>query len=147
LAVLLIGVVVARASRHSRWMTAARGVVDDGHALVDLGSAGPAAAAPAQEMAHWDLLEQRGAAMAARLAAATKAALNSTDRSALASLTSVLTKYRNALHTSRTLRIGPPAPTPDQLQYADADTTQQLGHVADGVNRFEQLLATERRST
>ncbi len=146
LTLLLIAVAAARSSRRRRWYTAGEGVLRDGRALVDLGSAGPAQVAPEQEIAHWDMIDQRAAALAARVPEASKVAINSTERSILAGLATTLDGYRGSIRTGRTLRIGPPAPTPEQVRYADADARQHLSDVAGELNQLDQVLAPDRRT-
>ena len=52
--------------------------------------------------------------------------------------------YLAALRTSRTLRIGPPAPTPQQLQYADAESGQRLAVVRANLDQLDQLVVPHR---
>lgn len=142
---LLLAVAAARAARRRRWMAAGEAVLRDGRALVDLGSAGPAAAAPAQEVQHWDMIEQRAAALAAQLPAASSAATSSTDRSILAGLGTALDGYRGSVRTGRALRVGPPAPTAEQVQYADAEARQHLNGVAAELEQLDRVLAPDRK--
>ena len=62
----------------------------------------------------------------------------------LANLDQAVGTYLAALRTSRTLRIGPPAPSPEQLQFADAESSQRLANVRGMLGQLDQLVAPHR---
>ncbi len=141
----LLGLVAAR--RHSSqkgWWARVDALGRDGQALVDLGRAGPAAADPSQQVAHWSALEQRAQALGMATAAVRADAKDSQSRDTLDSLGRSSDQYLSSIRNARALRIGPPAPTPEQLGFADAEAGQRLAVVADQLTQLSQLAAPHR---
>ncbi|MGZ4706021.1 MAG: hypothetical protein ACXWCM_14255 [Acidimicrobiales bacterium] len=147
LLVLVLVVALRRRSERKTWWTRAETLLHDGQAVVDLGTAGPAGADPQQEVAHWGTIEQRTQALANEVQVVLGAGPpDDASRAAVAGLGQALSDYLAALRTSRTLRIGPPAPTPQQLQYADAESNQRLAIVRANLDQLDQMI-TPHRST
>ena len=149
-AVLILVLVVAlrRRSERKSWWTRADDLVRDGRALVDVGTAGPAGADPQQEIAHWGTVEQRTQALANEVQ--TVLASGPPDdgtRATVAGLGQAVADYLAALRTSRTLRIGPPAPTAEQLQYADAESNQRIAIVRANLDQLDQLVVPHRSTS
>ncbi len=146
-AVLILVLVIAlrRRSERKSWWARADALLHDGQALVDLGTAGPAAADPQQEIAHWGTIEQRTQSLANEVQAVLGSGPpDDATRAAVAGLGQAVADYLAALRTSRTLRIGPPAPTPQQLQYADAESSQRLAIVRANLDQLDQLVVPHR---
>ena len=122
-------------SKQTRWWARVDDLVRDGQALVDLGPAGPAAADPAQQVAHWSTLEQRAQALGSATAAVRADASDSQARGALDALGRSSDQYLTSIRSARALRIGPPAPTTEQLGFADAEAGQRLTVVAGHLDR------------
>ena len=144
LAALIAVVVVRRRSERKAWWSDVDVVGRQGQALVDLGAAGPASTDAQQQVAHWATLEQRTEEVAAGIAASTAGAPDDQSRAVLAGLDQAVAAYLTALRTSRTLRIGPPAPTAEQLQFADAESAQRLANVRGALGQLDQLVAPHR---
>jgi len=145
LLVLVLVIALRRRSERNTWWARADALVHDGRALVDVGSAGPAGADPQQQVAHWGTLEQRTQAMANEVQAVLGAGPpDDATRAAVAGLGQAVSDYLGALRTSRTLRIGPPAPTAAQLQYADAESNQRLAVVRANLDQLDQLVVPHR---
>jgi hypothetical protein len=143
----LLGLVALR--RHSgqvRWWSRVDSLGRDGQALVDLGRAGPAATDPSQQVAHWSALEQRAQALGMATAAVRADAPDSQSRVALDGLGRSSDQYLSSIRNARALRIGPPAPTTEQLAFADAEAGQRLAVVADQLNQLSQLAAPHRQA-
>ncbi len=145
-AVLVLLILVALRShaasgRHWRQVNA---LLADGGALVDLGRSGPAAAAPDQQVAHWSALEQRAQGLGSATASVRSTSSDSQVRAALDQLGQASDGYLGAIGRSRALRIGPPAPTADQLAFADAEARQRLEVLAAALGRLDQLAAPHR---
>ena len=150
LAVLVLVLIVAARSRSQRaaWWTRADALVHDGRSLVDLGTAGPAGADPQQQIAHWGTIEQRAQAFANQIQALSADGVpDDVVRDALGGLGQATADYLAALRTLRTLRIGPPAPTADQLQYADAESGQRLAIVRATLDQLDQLILPHRQTS
>jgi hypothetical protein len=133
LAVILVAIAVVIAAlvnrsrnRRHAWQQQADGVVRDSKALTDLGASGPATPDPQQQIAHWSTLEQRTTALIASVAAASQVAPDDASRMALDGVDAAARSYLGAVQTTRQLHVGPPAPTAEQLQFADADRVQRL---------------------
>jgi hypothetical protein len=149
-AVLAMVLVVALRSRSQRagWWARADALLRDGRSVVDLGTAGPAGADPQLEIAHWGTIEQRAEAFANEInALSTDGVPGDAVRATLGGLRQATADHLAALRTSRTLRIGPPAPTPEQLQYADAESAQRLAIVRATLDQFDQLIAPHRKTS
>ncbi|HEY5155309.1 MAG TPA: hypothetical protein VIJ47_11280 [Acidimicrobiales bacterium] len=144
LVALVLVVVVRRRAEGKRWWSEVDAMGRQGQALVDLGTAGPASADVAQQVAHWATLEQRTTELAAAVAAAGPGAPDDPSRAVLTGLDQSVAAYLTALRTSRTLRIGPPAPTAEQLQFADAESAQRLANVRGALGQLDQLVAPHR---
>jgi hypothetical protein len=145
---LVLGVALRRRSERKSWWARADALVHDGRALVDLGTAGPAGADPQQEVAHWGTLEQRTQALANEVQEVLGSGPpDDVTRAAVAGLGQAVADYLAALRTSRTLRIGPPAPTPQQLQYADAESGQRLAVVRANLDQLDQRVVPHRATT
>ena len=144
LVALIVVVMVRRRSERSTWWSDVDGVGRQGQTLVDLGAAGPASADAQQQVAHWATLEQRTLELAAAVTASTAGAPDDAARAVLANLDQAVGTYLAALRTSRTLRIGPPAPSPEQLQFADAESSQRLANVRGMLGQLDQLVAPHR---
>lgn len=147
LALLVLVFALRSRSKRAEWWTRADALVHDGRSVVDLGTAGPAGADPQQEIAHWGTIEQRAQAFANEISAvAADDVPDDATRATLGGLGQSVGDYLTALRTSRTLRIGPPAPTPGQLQYADAESTQRLAIVRATLDQLDQLIAPHRKT-
>jgi len=146
--VLVLIVALRRRSERSAWWARADALVHDGRAVVDLGTSGPAGADPQQEIAHWGTIEQRTQALANEVQTVLGSGPpDDASRAALGGLAQAVADYLGALRTSRTLRIGPPAPTPNQIQYADAESNQRLAIVRANLDQLEQLVVPHRSTT
>ena len=146
-AVLVLVLIVALRSRSQRadWWTHADALLQDGRSLVDLGTAGPAGPDPQQQVAHWATIEQRAQAFVNEIQAqSTNGVPDDVVRGALGGLSQATADYLAALRTLRTLRIGPPAPTADQMQYADAESGQRLAIVRATLDQLDQLILPHR---
>ena len=141
---LIIVVMARRRSERSTWWSDVDGVGRQGQALVDLGAAGPASADAQQQVAHWATLEQRTVDLAAAVTASAAGAPDDAARAVLTNLDQAVGTYLAALRTARTLRIGPPAPTAQQLQFADAESAQRLANVRGVLGQLDQLVAPHR---
>jgi hypothetical protein len=142
---LVLAVALRRRSERKSWWAQADAVLHDGQALVDLGTAGPAGADPQQEIAHWGTIEQRTEALANEVQSVLGSGPpDDATRAAVAGLGQAVADYLAALRTSRTLRIGPPAPTAEQLQYADAESNQRLAIVRANLDQLGQLVVPHR---
>ena len=144
LVALVAVVVVRRRAERKTWWSDLDAMGRQGQALVDLGTAGPASADVAQQVAHWATLEQHTTELAAAVAAAGPGAPDDPSRAVLTGLDQSVTAYLTALRTSRTLRIGPPAPTAEQLQFADAESAQRLANLRGALGQLDQLVAPHR---
>ncbi len=143
--VLVLVIALRRRSERNSWWARADALVHDGRALVDVGTAGPAGADPQQQVAHWGTLEQRTQSMANEVEAVLGSGPpDDATRASVAGLGQAVSDYLGALRTSRTLRIGPPAPTPEQMQYADAESNQRLAVVRANLDQLEQLVVPHR---
>jgi hypothetical protein len=143
----LLGLVALR--RHAgsvSWWGRVDSLGRDGQALVDLGRAGPAATDPSQQVAHWSALEQRAQALGMSTAAVRADAPDSGSRTALDGLGRASDQYLTSIRSARALRIGPPAPTAEQLAFADAEAGQRLAVVAGQLNQLDQLAAPHRKA-
>jgi len=148
-AVAIMVLVLALRSRSQRndWWARTDALLGDGRSVVDLGSAGPAGADPQQEIAHWATIEQRTQAFANSIdAVAAKGVPDDVVRATLGGLAQATADFLAALRTARTLRIGPPAPTPEQMQYADAESSQRLGIVRATLDQLDQQVAPHRKA-
>jgi hypothetical protein len=67
-------------------------------------------------------------------------------RASLGGLGQATAVYLAALRTSRTLRIGPPAPTTEQLPYANAESARRLAIVQATLDQLDQLIAPHRKT-
>ena len=142
---LVLAVALRRRSQRNSWWSRTDALVREARSVVDLGSAGPAGADPQAEIAHWATIEQRTQALANEVGAVLAAGPpDDTARGALAGLAQGVAEYLEALRTSRTLRIGPPAPRVEQLRYADAESLQRLAIVRASVDQLDQLVAPHR---
>ncbi len=56
-------------------------------------------------------------------------------------------QYLASIRNARALRIGPPAPTAEQLAFADAEAGQRLAVVADQLDQLSQLAAPHRKAS
>ena len=147
LLVLVLVIALRRRSERNTWWARADALVHDGRALVDVGSAGPAGADPQQVIAHWGTIEQRAQAFANQIQALSASGVpDDVVRGTLGGLTQATADYLAALRTARTLRIGPPAPTPEQLQFADAEAAQRLAIVRATLDQFDQLVLPHRKT-
>jgi hypothetical protein len=147
LAVGVLAIALHRRSERKEWWTRTDALVRDGRALADLGAAGPAGADPQQQVAHWSTLDQRTQALATEVEAVLAARPpDDPSRAAVAGLGQAVADYQGALRTSRTLRIGPPAPTAEQLQFADAESNQRLAVVRANLSQLDQLVGPHRTS-
>lgn len=144
LAVLIAVVVVRRRSERAAWWSSVDALGRETQALVDLGTAGPASTEPAPQVAHWATLEQRTEALVAGIRTATAGAPDDEARGVLSGLDGAVGSYLTALQTARTLRIGPPAPTAEQVQYADAESAQRLANVRGALGPLDTLVAPHR---
>jgi len=129
IAVVIAALVNRSRNRRHAWQQQAAGVVRDATALTDLGASGPATPDPEQQIAHWSTLEQRTTALLASVAAASEAAPDDLSREALTGVDTAARAYLGAVQTTRQLHVGPPAPTAEQLQFADADRAQRLANL------------------
>ncbi len=144
LAALLALVAFRHHAGQKSWWARVDALGRDGQALVDLGRAGPAASDPSQQVAHWSALEQRAQALGTTTASVRAAAPDSTTRATLDGLGRASDEYLASIRRARALRIGPPAPTAEQLAFADAEAGQRLAVVADHLNQLAQLAAPHR---
>jgi hypothetical protein len=140
---LIVAFVVGHQRRRRAWWTKTGGLVRDARALIDLGAAGPASIEPAQQVAHWSTLEQRTGALVSGLDAVAPDAPNDQAKASIAGVSAAAGAYLQSVHTARQLRIGPPAPTPEQLGYADAESSQRLAGLRDAVAPLEQQVQAE----
>ena len=140
LAVLLVALLVRQRARRQAWWRQVDGLVRDGRAMTDLGASGPTTVEPEQLVAHWTTLEQRSQSLLAGLTEAVGDAPDAEVRAALATTTTATEAYLSALQTERQLRVGPPAPTGEQLQFAGAETAQCLAEVRGAIESLEQLV-------
>jgi hypothetical protein len=148
-AVLILVLVIAlrRRSERNSWWTRADDLVHDGRALVDVGTAGPAGADPQAQIAHWGTLEQRAQSLSNEVDAVLGSGPpDDATRASVAGLGQAVSDYMGALRSSRTLRIGPPAPTAEQLQYADAEANQRIAVVRANLDQLEQLVVPHRKT-
>ena len=128
--------------------TKADSLLGDGRSVVDLGSAGPAATEPQAEIAHWATIEQRTEAFGQEVQAMlTKGVPDDAVRNCLGGLGVATGDYLTAVRNTRALRIGPPPATPEQLQYADAESDQRLGIVRASLDQLDQLVLPHRTTS
>jgi hypothetical protein len=146
----LLALLVLAAVRHhsgqSRWWARVDALLRDGQALVDLGQAGPAATDPSQQVAHWSALEQRAQALGTSTAAVRADAPDTQTKAALDGLGQSSDQYLASIRNARALRIGPPAPTPEQLGFADAEAGQRLAVLTGQLGAVNQLALPHRKA-
>ena len=128
-----------------QWWARLDALLRDGQALVDLGRSGPDAADPTQQVAHWSALEQRAMALGSATAAVRADAPDDDTRAALDGLGQSSDQYLASIRSARALRIGPPAPTAEQVTFADAEAGQRLAVVAGHLNQLNQLAVPHRK--
>jgi len=141
---LIIVVMVRRRAERKTWWSDVDAMGREGQALVDLGTPGPASTDAQQQVAHWATLEQRTVELGAAIQGAASGAPDDPARAILAGLDQAVSAYLAALRTSRTLRIGPPAPTAEQLQFADAESAQRLANVRGVLGQLDRLVTPHR---
>ena len=145
LAILVLIFALRARTKRGDWWARADGLLNDGRAVIDLGAAGPAGATPQQEIAHWTAIEQRAQAFANEVTALNAAGVpDDATRGTLGGLNQAVADYLGALRASRVVRIGPPAPTPEQMEYADAESTQRLAVLRATLDQLNVLVAPHR---
>ncbi len=143
LAVLIVAGLVAwllarRRSRQRAWQQQTDRLVRDTDALADLAAAGPAGPSPEQQVAHWSTVEQRATDLAAQSEAAASAAPDDRARQVVTGLSAAVGAYLDTVRTTRQLHVGPPAPTEEQLQFADAESSQRLTQLQRAAEPFRR---------
>jgi hypothetical protein len=139
---LAIWLLARRRAQQRAWLRQTDRLVRDTDALADLAAAGPAGPDPQQQVAHWSSVEQRTTELAAAVDAAGAAAPNDQARQALAGLSAAVADYLGTVNTTRQLHIGPPAPTDEQLQFAEADSAQRLAQLQRAVAPLRPAVAS-----
>jgi len=134
---------VRRRNQRALWWERTGQLVHDADAVGDLADAGPAGTEPQQQVAHWSTLEQHSSEMVSQLDGLLPDAPDDAARSALVAVSVAATAHLAAVRTERQLRIGPPAPTDEQLQFADADTAQRLAELRAALEPLRRRVETE----
>jgi hypothetical protein len=117
--------------------------VRDSRAVVDLGSTDPVEADPERQVARWSTLEQRTQSLITGLDAATDGAPTDEARTALADVSTAAQAYLTVVQTTRAMRLGPPAPSPEQLEFAAAEANQRIAELGRATDQLERLVRAE----
>jgi hypothetical protein len=141
LAGLLTWLLLHRRNQQRAWQQQAGRLVRDTDALADLATAGPAGASPEDQVAHWSAVERRTSDLATQLSTAEQAAPNDAARQTVAGLSAAVGDYLTSVRTTRQVHIGPPAPTDEQLRFAEADSAQRLAQVQQAAQPLRQQAA------
>ena len=138
IAALLGWLLMRRRNRRLAWRQQADGLVRDATALSDLGATGPVTPDAQQQVAHWSTLEQRATDLLGAIAAASPDSPDDATNRALQVLAAATEDYRTSVRNTRQLRVGPPAPTAEQLELADAISTQRLADLRGATDQLRR---------
>ena len=95
---------------------------------------------PAIVAPWWQLLDVRQAALADALAMRAEVPAEDPLAAALADVDAGRSALNQGIATDRTLRIGPPAPSEDQLSYSAAVIRERATRLRDGAAQLERVL-------
>jgi hypothetical protein len=116
----LIALIMRRRSR-SRWWTQARLVAAEASAVASaVERALPLLREPNAAVQVWSDLDSRVTQLRVRLGAIGRSAPDARAKAVASRASQALDAVQSAIDTDRGLRIGPPAPTPEQIGYSEA---------------------------
>jgi hypothetical protein len=133
--ILLLALLLIRRQRRARWRQAAQVAVGEASTLLTTVITGlPMLSEPSQAATTWSRVENLGAPLHRRLQALVASAPDELTSQVAAGADRSLEALRAAVEADRTLRLGPPPPTNEQLRYAEAVLRQRAAE-------FEQAIA------
>jgi len=135
---LLVGIVVLLMRRRDaqQWRARAAQAASEGRSVLELATHGLATLdQPAFAAQTWSELDRQGAQLHQRLQMLGRRPADDWSGSAVAGVDQSLQALRSGVESDRTLRLGPPPPTAEQLGYSEAVVRQR-------ATDFEQALAT-----
>jgi hypothetical protein len=141
---LIIGLLVLLLRRRARqqWRERARGAAAEASSLLGVLTAGLAVLdEPSRAARTWSDLETRGAHLHGRLQALAADAPDQGDGAVIGPLDRSLQSLRGAVEADRSLRLGPPPPTPEQLGYSEAVIRQRAADFEQSVGDIDRRLA------
>jgi type II secretory pathway pseudopilin PulG len=148
-AVLLGALLVARARKRSRESTArttvVRQAVDQARQLADTTSMVPTNADPSTVAAWCQVVDGQDATLAASLSTLNPVTTEDPLARVVAGVDGARHSLQDAIVTDRSVRVGPPSPTPEQLGYSAAvirERATALHHAADDLHATVRQPAT-----
>ncbi len=141
LLIILLIVVVLRRQRREQWAREARDAVADGTGLAGVVSQGLAALdQPVLAARTWSDLDSRGARLHGRLGVLAERAPDERSGAVVTGMDRDLQALRSAVEADRALRVGPPAPTAEQLGYSAAVVRQRLADLQQSLGQLDNHL-------
>lgn len=148
LAVALIGLVIlliVRGRKRDKWRGEARIAVAEAQRLTSSVLQGLATLSEPAAAAHtWSDVEAQGADLHRRLQALSQDAPDGRGGAAAARNDQALQALRAAIESDRSLRLGPPPPTREQLGYSEAVVRERTSEFEHAVEDVELLVRSER---
>jgi hypothetical protein len=140
LIVLVILLLVRRRGRE-QWETNARGAAAEASSLVGVVTQGLTSLdEPAAAARTWSAVETRGARLHDRLRGLAQRPPDEQDGAVVNRMDQSLQSLRSALDADRSLRVGPPPPTAEQLGYSTAVVRQRLADFEQSSGQLEDRL-------
>jgi hypothetical protein len=141
--IILLVALLVRQRRRSRWWTEARLVAAEASALASAVTRGrPLLRDPNAAAQVWADLDGRMSYLRGRLSDLSRSAPDPAARTVTNHASQALETLNAAVDTDRSLRIGPPAPTPGQLAYSEALLRQRSFELEQTVRGFEASAST-----
>ncbi len=145
--VLLIIVVVLLMRRRDaeRWWAQVSQAAAEGRSVLGLATHGLATLDQPALAAHtWSDLEAQGARLHQRLQGLARDPADEWGGTAVTRADQALQGLRSAVEADRALRLGPPAPTAEQLGYAEAVVRQRAADFEQELSNLDAALAAKR---
>jgi hypothetical protein len=141
---LIIGMLVFLLRRRARqqWRDRARGAAAEASSLLGVLAAGLADLdEPARAARTWSDLEARGVHLHGRLQRLAAEAPDERDGMAIVGVDRDLQSLRSAVEADRSMRLGPPPPTAEQLGYSEAVIRQRAADFEQSLGDLDRHLA------